>query len=187
MPEIVASKLVFEGWATLRIATVRGADGRTFERLIEDHGSAACVLAYDPQRKVALLVRQFRAPVSALDGKSDLLEAIAGLTDGEPPAAAAAREAFEEAGLRLRALETIGTLWTMPGISAERMSLHLASYAAADREGPGGGQAGENEDILVVELPLRQLAEMADNGLLEDLKTFALVQTLRLRQPELFS
>ena len=32
------------------------------------------------------------------------------------------REAFEEAGLQLRSLECIATVWTTPGISTERMT-----------------------------------------------------------------
>ena len=37
-----------------------------------------------------------------------------------------------------------------------------------------------------VEVPLADLARMADTGQLIDMKTMLLVQTLRLRQPALF-
>jgi hypothetical protein len=46
--------------------------------------------------------------------------------------------------------------------------------------------AQEHENITVEEIPLKDLAERADSGRLVDMKTFALVQTLRLRRPELF-
>lgn len=187
MAEIIGTKTAFDGWTKLSVATVRGDDGRTFERVIEDHGSAACVLAYDAQRRIAILVRQFRAPVWAKSLRADVLEAIAGLTDGEDPKAAAAREAFEEAGLELGTLDFVGTLWTMPGISTERMSLYLARCSSSDRTGRGGGHADEHENITVVEVPLAELAAMADAGTLDDLKTFALVQTLRLKEPALFA
>jgi hypothetical protein len=75
----------------------------------------------------------------------------------------------------------------MPGISTERMDLYLAPYTEADRIGPGGGADGEQEDITIVEMGLSELADMADKGLLTDIKTFALVQTLRLRRPDLFT
>ena len=75
----------------------------------------------------------------------------------------------------------------MPGISTEQMDLFLASYAENDRVTAGGGLAEENEQITVVEIPLKDLAAAADDGSLTDMKTLVLVQTLRLRRPQLFA
>jgi nudix-type nucleoside diphosphatase (YffH/AdpP family) len=186
VPKIVSQRPVYEGWAKVSIATVESDEGDVFERLMEDHGRGVCLLAFDPSRRLAVLVRQFRAPVFATTGRTELLEAVAGLTDGEPPERAMLREAFEETGLRLQRLDHVATVWTMPGISTERMDLYLASYDASDRAGRGGGNAGENERIIVEEIALSALATMADKGGIEDMKTLCLVQTLRLRQPELF-
>ena len=72
----------------------------------------------------------------------------------------------------------------MPGVSTERMHLYLASYSGRVREGPGG--ADEDEEITAIEVGLDELARLADGGGLADIKTLALVQTLRLRRPELF-
>jgi nudix-type nucleoside diphosphatase (YffH/AdpP family) len=185
--EILKTTTLFEGWAKLLLATIRGPDGRSFERLIEDHGNAVCVLPYDQQRMTAILVRQFRAPVCLASTRASTLEAIAGRIEDEEAFTAAIREAMEETGLRLKGLELVGEAWTMPGVSTERMSLYLAPYTASDRTGPGGGHDHEHEHITVTELPLRHLASMADAGKLDDLKTFALVQSLRLRQPSLFA
>ena len=74
----------------------------------------------------------------------------------------------------------------MPGISTEYMHLYLAPYGQGDRTSDGGGLADEHENITVVEMELAELAALSDRGGLSDLKTFALVQTLRLRRPELF-
>ncbi|MGD0191419.1 MAG: NUDIX hydrolase [Rhizomicrobium sp.] len=186
MTEIISARSVYSGWSSLSIATVRGRDGRSFERIVEHHGFSACVLPYDPERKTAILVSQFRAPVRVASGQASLLEAIAGLTDGEDPSVAATREALEEAGLRLSELEPAGIAWVMPGLSTERMNLFLARYSPADRVAAGGGEAHEHEDIAVVELSLGDVAAMADAGTLNDLKTLALVQTLRVRRPALF-
>jgi len=185
--KIIRTDAVFEGFSRLLIATVELPDGLTVRREIEDHGRAVCVLPYDPARRTAILVRQFRAPVTFSDGREHLLEAVAGTVEDEAPDACAYREALEEAGLKLHALEHLGTAWTMPGISTERMDLYLAAYAAADRVGVGGGVAEEHEGITVVELPLSELAAMADAGQINDMKTLAVVQTLRLRKPELFA
>lgn len=185
-PRIIGIRPVYEGWAKVSIATAEMENGCRFERLIEDHGRGICVLPYDPTRRVAMLVRQFRAPVCATTGCTELLEAPAGLTDGEEPEAAALRELFEETGLRVPLVDLVATVWTMPGISTERMDLFLALYGESDRVGRGGGRASEFENITVVEIGLPQLAAMAESGAIEDMKTFALVQTLRLRQPRLF-
>jgi nudix-type nucleoside diphosphatase (YffH/AdpP family) len=119
-------------------------------------------------------------------GATSFLEIMAGLSDGQPPEHAARREASEETGLKLRALQHVAQVWTMPGLSTERMDVFLAEYAEADRVGQGGGAEGEHENIIVVELPLAELAAMADGGQIADMKTLALLQTLRLQKPGLF-
>ena len=144
------------------------------------------MLPYDPERRVAILVRQFRAPVFHAAGEAEMLEAPAGLLDEDEPANGARREVLEEVGLTLAVLEPVAAVWTMPGISTERMHLFLAPYGPGDRIGAGGGVAGEHEAITVAETALTDLAALADRGALTDLKTFALVQTLRLRRPDLF-
>jgi len=184
--KIIRTDTVFEGFSRMLIATVELPDGETVRREIEDHGRAVCVLPYDPARRTAILVRQFRAPPALVDGRENLLEAVAGSVEDETPDNCAYREALEEAGLKLHALEHLGTAWSMPGISTEQMDLYLAAYSQADRVGVGGGVADEHEGITVIELPLAELAAMADAGQIMDMKTLAVVQTLRLRRPELF-
>jgi nudix-type nucleoside diphosphatase (YffH/AdpP family) len=185
--EIAALDLRHERWARMFVATVRLPDGGTALRDIEDHGQAVAVLPYDGERRVALLIRQFRAPPFHAAGEAETLETPAGRLDESDPAACARREAMEEAGLRLGALEPVVLAWTMPALSTERAHLFLAPFRAADRVAPGGGLASEHENIAVVETPLAELAAMADAGALTELKLFALVQTLRLRKPELFA
>lgn len=185
-PLIHATRAVHEGWNRLLIADVTLPGGARVERAVEDHGRAVAVLPYDPERRVALLVRQFRTPPFLANGTEDVLEAPAGILDAEDPQAEARREALEEAGLRLQALEPVLSGWSMPGISTERMDLFLAAYGEADRVGPGGGLPEEHESVTVVEMPLSDLAAACDCGAITDVKTFALAQTLRLRRPELF-
>ena len=120
-------------------------------------------------------------------GTLSLFEVPAGLLDESEPEEGARREAFEETGVRLGALDRVATGWTMPGVSTEQMDLFLGAYAAADRIGTGGGLASESEDITVHEMPLADLAAMSDRGEITDLKTLVLLLTLRLRRPELFS
>ena len=185
--EIDEIKTIYEGWTKFLLVTVRSSRGETFQREVGAFQSAACVLPYDPERRMAILVRQFRAPVRMSGAREEILEAIAGMLDGGEPEETARREAMEEAGLEIDRLEAAGIHWTAPALSTERMSLFLAQYHRAQRVGDGGGLDSEHENITVVEMPLDELAKRADDGRLNDLKTFALVQTLRLKRPDLFS
>jgi nudix-type nucleoside diphosphatase (YffH/AdpP family) len=184
--QVIDLKTLHEGWGRLLALRIRMADGRVMRREIEDHGAAVGVLPYDPARRVAMLVRQFRAAVFHASREPEVLEAPAGLLEEDNPADCARREALEEVGLSLRALEPVAGVWTMPGISTEYMHLFLAPYGTGDRTGDGGGLPDEHEDITVVEMSLAELAALADQGRLSDLKTLVLVQTLRLRRPDLF-
>jgi nudix-type nucleoside diphosphatase (YffH/AdpP family) len=186
-PVIEKVETIYEGWATLLKATIRTSEGNAVTREIEDHGPAVAVLPYDAERRVATLIRQFRPPAFKVTGQDSVLEVPAGLLEEEDPDACARREVYEETGLAVSVVEPVTSAWAMPGLSAERMYLFFAPYREADRTGPGGGLAEENESITVCEIALADLARMADDGRLEDMKSLVLVQTLRLRRPELFA
>jgi len=184
--EFVEKKKVYAGWLSLSVASIRMADGRIMRREIVEHGRAACVLPYDAERRTAMLVRQLRVPVYVAAGEELLLEAIAGMVDESDASATVRRESLEEAGLQLGDLEFVANAWPSPGFLTERVALYLAPYRAQDRIAAGGGLAEEHEEIEVVELPLDELATLADRGALTDMKTLCLVQTLRLRHGDLF-
>lgn len=184
--EILATETVHSGWADFSVATVRLESGEVVRREIEDHGAAVAVLPYDPDARVALLVRQLRVPPLHAGGPDHLVEVPAGLLDENDAAEGARREAMEEVGVKLSSLEPVASLWSMPGISTERMHLFLAPFTRADRVADGGGLAHEHENITVLEVPLRDLPGWVADGRLADMKTVLLVQALRLAHPELF-
>jgi 8-oxo-dGTP pyrophosphatase MutT (NUDIX family) len=96
-PALLELRTIHKGFSTFSVARVRLIDGAVVDREIEDHGDAAAVLPYDPERRTALLVRLFRAPPLYRGTDPMLIEAPAGLVDdGETPHAAALREAEEE-------------------------------------------------------------------------------------------
>lgn len=179
-------KTVHDGWGRFMLLTMRSPDGSTHLRQVEDHGDAISVLPYDPERRVVTLVRQPRAAPLYRGFDALMLEAPAGLTDGEDPDHAARREALEETGLRLAALEPLGAFWAMPGCATERTHLYLAPYRAADRIAEGGGVEHEGEEIEIVEMPAKEAVAMAGDGRICDLKTGFLLQALQLRHPEMF-
>ena len=185
--ELLGQRTIHSGWGRFLMLSVRMAGGAVVERQLDDHGSASAVLPYDAGRKVALLVRQPRAGPLFLGEDPMLLEAAAGIIDpGETGESTAQREAMEEVGVRLGALESVTRAFSCPGVSSEVMHLYLAPYAAEDRVAAGGGLVDEHEEIEVLELPLAEVARLADAGAVRDLKTLVLIQALRLRRPELF-
>jgi nudix-type nucleoside diphosphatase (YffH/AdpP family) len=184
--QIAEIEVVHDGWGRFLVASIRLDDGQLVRREIEDHGNAVGVLAYDPVKRVAALVQQFRAPMFYTRRLENTTEVIAGGVIGKEPENCIRREAIEEAGLRLQRLEHVLTGMSMPGVSTMLIDLYLAPYGEEDRVSKGGGLVEEREDITVIEMPLRDLARMVDDGGLVDLTTAFLVQTLRLREPMLF-
>ncbi len=184
--EVVSVEVLHKGWSTFSVARFRLEDGSTIDRFVEDHGHAVCVLPYDPERRVALMVRQLRAPVR-LAGEADFPEPPAGLLEpDEDPADCGRREVMEETGVRLGALEPLGCYWSSPGVTTEKTHLFLAKYRAEDRIGDGGGTDWD-EHVEVLELPLAELAGRLEGGRLADLKLLALMSVLMQRRPELFA
>ncbi len=164
---------------------VTGADGSSTEHVREiiDHGHAVAVLPVDPDRRTALLVRQWRAGLLESDDDPFLPEVCAGLIDGdETPEGAIRREALEELGVELENVEPCGRIVVSPGCLTETIRLFLATYSDGSRIADGGGLDHEGEDIEVIEMPLDNLFEAARGGSILDAKTLVLVQTLMLRR-----
>ena len=177
--------LVYDGWYKLWRVILRHDDSVEVERHIEDHGNAVAVLSYDAARRVALVVSLPRAPLIDA-GAAPIWEAIAGNIDGADPVACARREAIEEAGVRLDVLQPVATVWPMPALSREQLTLFLAPYGEQDRIAPGGGSTEEAEHITVHEPALADLRVLLEQGAVQDAKLVILVQALMLRAPALF-
>lgn len=186
-PSDMPVRTIHSGWLDLHLVGLRNPDGSTYERYVEDHGRAVVVLPYNPAKKTALLVTMPRAALRFAGG-ADVLEAPAGILEpGEAPADCARRELVEEAGLDVSDLEPAGSVWVSPGTTTEQVDLFLVSYDDAQRTGAGGGLESENENITVVEMGLDALWDTCHGDAPADAKTRILVETLRLRRPELFS
>jgi nudix-type nucleoside diphosphatase (YffH/AdpP family) len=182
--EILSARAHFRGWLDLLLVTLR-LNGKSEERPLVRHPSGSAVLAYDPDRRVALTISETRVAPLYL-GTPRLIEVVAGVAEDADFAETAKREALEEAGLRLQTVDKVGAVWMNPSSSTERVHLFLAEYSPANRVGQGGGLPEENEFLRVCERPLVELWQSLTSEALVDAKTLILVQALRLRRPELF-
>lgn len=186
--KILDKSVVYEGWGRYLVLDVEVANGVVVKRQLDDHGSAACVLAYDPARRTALLASQPRVGPLFMGLEPRLVEAAAGMFDAEESGEdCARREAMEELGVRLTTLDPVACCWSAPGVSTETIDLYLGAYDAADQIAEGGGVEGEHEDIEIVEIALADLWEQALGGAVSDMKTLLLIYALHARRPELFN
>jgi nudix-type nucleoside diphosphatase (YffH/AdpP family) len=123
----------------------RRANGEWQEQTREtyDRGNCATVLPYNLAQRTVILVRQFRYP-AYVNGYDDLLiEAAAGVLDGDAPEVRIRAEAEEELGYRLGEIRKIFEAFSSPGTVTEKQHFFVAEYDPAMRVGSGGGLAEE--------------------------------------------
>src|SRR5438552_537562 len=156
----------------------RRGDGewQTQKREVFDRGHAATLLPYNIASRTVVLTRQFRLP-AYLAGHDDLMiEAAAGMLDGETPEKRICAEAEEEIGYRLDDVRKVFEAFMSPGAITEKLHFFVAEYEPHMRVGSGGGIASEGEDIEVLELPIDQALAMIGDGRIADAKTTMLLQ-----------
>ena len=163
----VASRPIHTGrYLSVRVDTVRDADGREHTRdIIEHPGAVAIVALQDGQ---VLMVHQYRSPA-----KRVLVEIPAGTLERGPdgstedPALAAARELGEETGCAAATWRHLAAFYTAPGFAEEYMHLYLAT----DVTSIAGHVPDEDERLRVERVPWREAVRWAIEGRLEDAKS----------------
>ncbi len=174
-------QVLSDNWYVLRKFSFdylrRDGTWQTQQREAYDRGNGAALLLFNAGRRTVVLTRQFRLP-AYVNGCADgmLLEACAGLLDGDAPDDCIRREAEEETGYRIRQVHKLFEAYMSPGSVTEKLHFFAAEYEPADRVSQGGGQAGEGEDIEVVELPFDDALAMIRTGSIQDGKTIMLLQ-----------
>jgi len=166
---------------TLRVERFDGTATPEVRRLVFERGDSVAAVVRRRDDGRLLFTEQFRAPT--LDkGPGWLLEVMAGMIDdGETPSAALARELHEEFGYTLLHAEPIHTFYVSPGGSSERIWLYYAEVAEGARSGPGGGAAGEQEDIRIVALTDAETHSALGAGRIPDAKSIIALQWLSAR------
>lgn len=167
-PGQVSSRNIHDGRIVhLSVDVVRFPDGSTGELEMIRHSGAAAVLpvlsdpdAEDPQ---IVLVRQYRYATGGY-----LLEVPAGRPDrpGEPWEECARRELEEETGLRAGNLQALGSIYTTPGFTDERIHLFLATNLTE-----GKTSYDHDEFMDLVRLPMSEALQKVRDGEITDAKT----------------
>ena len=179
--QVLEECVLSDDWYVLKKTRFRHLrrDGRWQELVREtyDRGNGAVLLLFNAARGTVVLTRQFRFP-AYVNGCADgmLIEACAGLLDGEDPLACIRGEAEEETGFIVHAARKLFEIYMSPGSVTEKLHFFVAEYEAHDRSSAGGGDAAEGEDIEVLELPLRTAIAMIGTGAIQDGKTIMLLQ-----------
>ncbi len=147
----------------VEIVTRPSRTGGTVEREIVRHpGAVLAVPVLDDGRLV--LIRNYRDAVDR-----HLLEMPAGkLEPEESPGTAVVRELEEETGYRPSDVQPLGTFYTSPGMSDERMHVFLASGLTEV-----GQQLQDDEQIEVSIHPADEVEQMVEQGVIQDGKTIA--------------
>lgn len=142
-----------------------GKDSGTVQREVFVTGDAVTVLAWDPRTDNVLLIEQIRAGAIARgDPNPWCLELVAGICDAnESTKDTARREALEEAGLKLGALEKIAEYYSSVGGATEYTTAYIGQ---ADLSDAGGlfGLASEQEDIRAIVVPFKDALAAIDTG-----------------------
>jgi nudix-type nucleoside diphosphatase (YffH/AdpP family) len=135
------------------------------------------LLLFNVGRATVVLTRQFRFP-AYVNGCADglLIEACAGLLDGDDPQTCIRREAEEETGFVVKAPRKVFEAYMSPGSVTEKLHFFVAEYDTRDRVSAGGGDISEGEDIEVIEFSLVCALQMIAAGAIQDGKTIMLLQ-----------
>ncbi len=189
--ETVTSQQVYSGWNRLYKLEIdyTNSDGVTtrLPREVLDHGHAAAILLYDPDRDAVILVRQFRMGADFAGLPPFLLEIPAGLLDDDGPEEAIRREALEETGFAIGDPHPVFTFIASPGALTETIHLFAARINASEKVEEGGGVDHEHEDIEIVEMPLDEAFNAITSGEIIDAKTIIALQWAMLNREKLGS
>ena len=159
---VIESRLEYAGKiASFRVDTVELPGGRMAKREIVEHEPVVSIVPIHANGDV-VLVRQYRLATGGV-----MLEVPAGGVDeGESFEEAAQRELSEEVGLRAGTLLPLADFYPSPGFLTER----VIAYLATDLSG-APGEPDEDEDIVVVRMPLAEAIAMVERGQFHDAKS----------------
>lgn len=162
-----------------------GTMSRPVSREVMERGNSAGALLYDPDRDSLVFVEQLRVGVFTAGEYPWILECVAGIVDpGETPEQVIVREAKEEAGVTVTAVEPIVDYFASPGGLSEKLFV-FCGRVDIDRLPDFAGLDAENEDIRVVVLSSAEVERMLAEGKFNNALTIIAVQWFVLNKEKL--
>ena len=156
----------------LSIETIQLPNGTEVDLEMVWHPGASAVIPFITEDEI-LLLRQYRWAVGGW-----IWEIPAGkVRPGEDPESCALRELREEVGQHAGRMVPLGSIWTVPGFSNERIHLF-----AAHELSPAPQSLEPDELIEVLRLPLRQAFDMVRAGDFCDAKSLCALLHLMMLQ-----
>lgn len=181
--KILEQKIVFTGYHRLEVCHFqpKSLHGEKWmaamSREIFRSGPVASALLYCPESDEVLLNEQFRGGAFLAGAENPwLIECCAGGIDaGETPEQAVRREALEETGAEILALEPIGTVFTSPGCLDEEFFL-FCGRIAKPQAGKILGLIEEGEEIKTHLLSSAEAIALLDAGKITNVTTALCLQ-----------
>jgi len=183
--KILTTEILSDNWYILKKITYEyvkpNGEKLTQTREAYDRGNGATILLYNKAQQTVILTKQFRLP-TFINGNSDgmMMEACAGLLDHDNPGDCIKRETEEETGYKVTAVKKIFEAYMSPGSVTEILHFFIAEYAKDMKVNEGGGVAGEEENIDVLELNIDEAIGKIVKGEIKDAKTIMLLQHVKL-------
>lgn len=177
----ISKKVLSDNWYILNKYTYdyHREDGtwETHEREAYDRGNGATILLFNKAKGTVVLTRQFRM-TTYINGNKDgmMIEACAGLLDGDNPEDCIRKEVEEETGYKVSDVRKIFECYMSPGSVTEILYFFVGAYEDYMKIGAGGGADDETENIEVLEYTLDTALTMIKSGEIKDSKTIMLLQ-----------
>jgi ADP-ribose pyrophosphatase len=175
MIDIFKKERVFDRFVKISEIGFTLPDGRNLSRMVVERGDSVSALVVNISTEVCYLVEQTRI---ATGGR--FLEIMAGMIDeGETPEVAVLRELKEELGFEeVHSLEYVGKFYLSPGLLTEINHCFIIYVTSLSKRNDNRGI--NDEDILSIEIPVKELVQMFIDGKIQDAKTAIAFQYLLL-------
>lgn len=181
----IKKELLSDNWYTLdKFSFEYQKDDGTWEaqeREAYDRGNGAAILLYNLEKKTVVLTKQFRMP-TYVNGNEDgmMIEACAGLLDGNNPEDCIRKEVEEETGYQVSDVRKVFECYMSPGSVTEILYFFVGAYEDQMKVGTGGGADDETENIEVLEYSFDTALQMMTSGEIKDAKTIMLLQYAKI-------